>query len=66
MMGGRSKLSPERLVKPFSRIPKNGGTLPKMRTFLGKVKEMFVKARRSSIADSKIENVPIQLEYKQW
>jgi hypothetical protein len=43
-MGGRSKPSPERLVKAFSRIPKNAGTLPKMRTFLGKVKEMFAKA----------------------
>jgi len=26
-------------------MSKNGGTLPKMRTFLGKVKEMVAKAR---------------------
>jgi len=48
-MGERSKPSPERLVKTFSRISKNGGTLPKMRTFLGKVEEMFAKARNRKL-----------------
>ena len=38
-LGGRSKQSPERLLKPISRISKIGGRLPKMRAFLGKVKE---------------------------
>jgi hypothetical protein len=36
---GRSEQSPERLLKPISRISKIGGRLPKMRTFSGKVEE---------------------------
>jgi hypothetical protein len=41
---GAATHSPERLVEPFSRMPKNGGALPKTRTFLGKVEENVARA----------------------
>jgi len=41
---GAATQSPERLVEPFSRMPKNGGALTKTRAFLGKVEEIVARA----------------------